>query len=98
MVGFTVDDFIARFNPPFPTHIKMDVDGLECRILQAATTTLRDPRLRSVIVELSLTDHQERNRAVELLDRCGLSYISSGYPQMTDTEIVANHLFGRFQD
>jgi len=35
MIGFTIDDFIGRFAPAFPTHLKIDVDGLEWPILQA---------------------------------------------------------------
>jgi FkbM family methyltransferase len=95
MVGFTVDDFIARFNPLFPTHIKMDVDGLEWPILQGATRTLSDLRLRAAIVELSLTNHEERARAMALLEDSGLTYVSRGFSQGTATEKAANHLFIR---
>ena len=95
MVGFTVDDFIARFNPPFPTHIKMDVDGLEWPILQRASKTLCDPRLRAAMVELSLTNREERECAMALLERSGLKYVSRGVPQGMATEQAANHLFER---
>ena len=95
MVGFSIDDFIARFAPPFPTHIKMDVDGLELQILQGATRTLSDRRLRSAMVELSLTDVDERGRAQALLERAGLKFISQGDTQGTGAENAANHLFVR---
>ena len=45
---FTVDDFIVRFAPRFPTHIKIDVDGLEAQILEGARNTLADTRLKSL--------------------------------------------------
>lgn len=95
MLGFTVDDFIARFNPPFPTHIKMDVDGLEWPILRGATNTLRDRRLRAAMVELSLTDREEHERAMALLEGSGLKWVSRGDSQGTATEKAANHLFER---
>ena len=95
MLGFTVDDFISRFNPPFPTHIKMDVDGLEWSILRSATNTLRDVRLRAVMVELSLTNCDEHDRALALLEGFGLKYVSRGASQGTATEKAANHLFVR---
>ena len=41
MVGFTLDDFINQFQPEFPNHIKIDVDGLELDILSGAAKTLR---------------------------------------------------------
>src|SRR5207247_11216921 len=33
MLGFTIDDFIHRFQVDFPNHIKIDVDGIENRII-----------------------------------------------------------------
>lgn len=95
MVGFTVDDFIAQFPVPFPTHVKLDVDGLEWPILQGATRLLRDKRLRSVIVELTVTDERERTAAVALLDDAGLKLVSRGEVQATGTEKAANYRFDR---
>jgi len=97
MIGFTIDDFIARFQPPFPSHIKMDVDGLEWPILQGAAKTLRDPRLRSAMVELTLTNREERARAIDLLQSSGLAFVSQGSSQGTAAEQAANHLFIRGQ-
>jgi FkbM family methyltransferase len=95
MVGFTVDDFIARFNPSFPTHIKIDVDGLEWPILQGSTRALSDRRVLAVMVELSITQRDERERAIDLLEESGLRLISCGASQGTSTEKAANHLFRR---
>jgi FkbM family methyltransferase len=95
MVGFTVDDFISRFSLPFPTHVKLDVDGLEWPILQGAARMLRDPRLRSVIAELTLTNDGEREAAIALLEDAGLKLVSRGDLQATGTEKAANHLFQR---
>ena len=66
-IGYTIDDFIGKFAPPFPTHIKMDVDGIELEILEGARKTLRDPRISSVLVELSLTDADQQRRGRRFL-------------------------------
>ena len=95
MVGFTIDEFISRFAPPLPTHIKLDVDGLEWPILQGAIATLRSPRLKSIIVELSITDRAERERSIELLQSCGLHLKLQAGPQGEPSEQGANHLFVR---
>jgi FkbM family methyltransferase len=95
MIGFTIDEFIARFAPPFPTHIKIDVDGLELAILQGATNTLKNDRLRSVMVELTLTHDDERQRAIALLSASGLNFTSRGPEQRAGNEGAANHLFVR---
>jgi FkbM family methyltransferase len=95
MIGFTIDDFVSRFAPPLPTHIKLDVDGLEWPILQGAAATLQSPRLRSVMVELTISDRAERDRAIELLRQCGLHLKLQAGPQGQPGEQGANHLFVR---
>lgn len=95
MLGFTVDGFIDLFAPPFPTHIKIDVDGLELPIIGSASRTLRDPRVRSVMLELSLTDNEERSMGVKLMEASGLRYVSHGCPQTSGLNSAANHLFAR---
>ena len=95
MVGFSVDDFIARFGAPFPTHVKIDVDGLEPDILEGAAATLRDPRLRAVMAEVSLTDDEARRRSLEALERAGFALRSRGAEQGAGAERAANHFFGR---
>ena len=65
---FSIDDFVDRFSPPFPTHIKIDVDGVEQQILKGATNTLSDARLRSLIVEVDEHDAEQPNRVDSFLE------------------------------
>jgi hypothetical protein len=95
MIGFTVDDFIAQFDPPFPSYVKLDVDGLELQILEGARMTLRDPRLQSILVELSVSRDREHRDALSFLDEVGFRFVSRGATQETQTESAANHLFQR---
>ena len=80
-----------------PTHLKIDVDGLEWPILQGAVAALGNPRLRTAMVELSMTDSSERQRAMALLQSCGLRFQSHGELQGAAGEQAANHLFVRGQ-
>lgn len=52
MLSYRLDDFIEQFKIPSPTHIKIDVDGIEKAVLQGAQKTLSSPSLRSIDVEL----------------------------------------------
>jgi FkbM family methyltransferase len=97
MVGFSVDDFIRRFSPAFPSHVKLDVDGLETDILSGASETLRDRRVRSVMVELSVDDSKERLCGIELLSRAGFALNSQGDAQGSAGAGAANHLFVKTQ-
>lgn len=95
MLGFTVDRFIEFFDPPFPSHIKIDVDGLELAIVEGASHTLRDSRLQSVMLELSLSNSEERSAGIKMMEAAGLRYVSHGEAQSVDEESAANHLFAR---
>lgn len=52
ILAVTLDDLLGRFSDFFPTHIKIDVDGGEARIIRGAITTLKDFRLRSILIEI----------------------------------------------
>jgi len=95
MLGFSIDEFVALFQPPFPNHLKMDVDGLELSILAGAGTTLRDARLKSLMVELNLNDSREQQSAFHFLEEAGFRFSSRGDVQGTGAEQAANHLFER---
>jgi FkbM family methyltransferase len=51
-MGVSLDELTGRFGLPFPDHIKVDVDGIEEQIVIGAAGTLRDPRLKSVLIEV----------------------------------------------
>jgi len=97
MIGFTIDDFIRQFAPSFPTRMKIDVDGLEWSILQGAGQTLRDPRLQSIMAELSVSDPAECDRANRFLSDAGFHLVSRGEIQTAEGEAAANHFFARTQ-
>lgn len=52
-LSFTLDYFIENFNAPHPTHLKIDVDGLEYEIISGASATLKNPMLKSILIELN---------------------------------------------
>ena len=51
-VGLSVDDFMDIFRPPAPTHVKIDVDGLEADILRGGQGTFAGESVQSMIVEI----------------------------------------------
>jgi len=71
---------------------------LELSILQGAKKTLQDSRLRSLVVELSLTHDAERDQASSYLEECGFQLQSVGEGQSTSEGVGANHLFVRKTD
>lgn len=63
---YRLDDIIKMLGLPVPTHIKVDVDGGELQVLEGASATLADPCLRSVMIEISITDSTVENRIREI--------------------------------
>lgn len=55
-VGATLDYLWQEWGLDFPNHIKVDVDGLEEKVIAGASHTLADSRVRSVLVEISGKD------------------------------------------
>ena len=67
-IGFSMDDFVRLFSPPLPTHLKIDVDGLEPDILRGGRDTLLAPTVRSVIVEVEGSEARSRELAALMAD------------------------------
>jgi FkbM family methyltransferase len=87
VMTLSVDDFVRCFNPDFPTHIKIDVDGVEAGIVQGAMKTLCDNRLKSVLIEVDDSNPADQN-IVRMLNYAGLEMISRGRaPQFSHTPI-----------
>lgn len=73
-VGFAVDDFAKQFSPPLPTHVKIDVDGIEADILRGGRRTFSDPSVRSMIVEIEGNLDSPRNREIfSLMEEMGFA-------------------------
>jgi FkbM family methyltransferase len=97
-IGFSIDDFIAKFDPPFPNHLKIDVDGIEDKIVAGASKTLRDPRLRSVSIELEADRVEYTRSVIDRLTASGFVLASKRHASMfegTKFEHVYNYLFER---
>lgn len=52
-VACSLDELIEAHAPPFPNHVKIDVDGLEPEIIAGAARTLADLRVRSLLIEIN---------------------------------------------
>jgi FkbM family methyltransferase len=98
MIGFSIDDFIKQFNPPFPNHIKIDVDGIENKIINGAKNTLPDGRLKSLLVELDSDKEQYTNSVVQVIEDAGLKFRAKKHCPRFDTGPYAsiyNYIFIR---
>ena len=98
MIGYDIDSYIADFGVDVPTHIKIDVDGIELPIVQGARRTLADPRVKSVSIELIETDIAQVEAVTAILEAAGLRFIHKKQNitfSTPDTMDVLNYLYCR---
>lgn len=71
IMAVSLDDLTGKFGLPFPTHIKVDVDGLEDQLIEGTTNTLKDPRLKTFLIEV----YMHGNIAKKILE----AFTTSGF-------------------
>jgi len=99
MVGITVDAFIKRYNPPFPEYMKIDVDGLEHKIIRGMTTTLADRRLQGLWVELDSARPDYVAEVSGIITKHGFELVGSyRSPTFAPKSPIRNYKFRRTND
>jgi len=69
-LAVSLDCLWGTFGLDFPNHIKIDVDGLEGKIIRGADRTLGDSRLKTILIEIS-SAQGERDPILEKLAKAG---------------------------
>jgi len=72
-ITYKLDTLVETKKLPIPDYIKIDVDGFEHKVIEGATETLKNKKIKSVIIELSpqLPEHMA---AVEILQNLGFKF------------------------
>ncbi len=97
ILSFTLDEVVERYNLPIPTHIKIDVDGLERLIIDGASQVLASPKVKSVLIELN-EKLKEDMEILELLTQHGFELTSRYHAPYIDGspfKDVYNYIFTR---
>ena len=98
MIGFAIDEFIQKFDPKFPTYIKIDVDGIEHKIVEGGRQTLADSRLKSLLVELDDNQPEITRPVITMIEQAGLKFSRKIHVSMLDNSefaTVYNYFFCR---
>lgn len=94
----TLDSLVESGAIPQPTHIKIDVDGLEHRVIKGAIRTIGNPVLRSVLIEIN-TNLPEHREVISSMESLGFKYDAEQverYKRKEGTFVgVGNYVFRR---
>jgi FkbM family methyltransferase len=96
--SFTIDHLVKLNVIDFPQHIKIDVDGVEKRIIESAKATLNDMRLRSVLIEIDESDDESLNTILKIMEQSGFRKPVKRHPPYMDDSHYApvfNYIFYR---
>lgn len=77
-VTLTLDRLVTHYGLPQPSLIKIDVDGAEAQVLEGARDTLTSVALRTVLVEVLLTERAGDTWADRKLGSYGLEEVGQG--------------------
>lgn len=98
-VAARLDDLIDAGVLPCPQHIKIDVDGLEHAVVDGCRRTIVDPRLRTILVEISFA-HDECVAFVERMQSLGwhwsLDQLRANRKMILPPELIERYQRERF--
>ena len=92
-MAVSLDDLTGRFCLPFPNHVKIDVDGIEDKIVAGAPRTLEDARLKTVLIEVYMFKNMARKIETAFFKR-GFTLANASPVDYTEG-IVQNLIFQR---
>ena len=72
-VVFKLDDLIEKSFIPVPSRIKIDVDGFEHKVISGASTMLKHPSVKSLLIETN-TNLPEHRKMVRDLEDLGFKF------------------------
>lgn len=84
MISFSIDEFIRYYDISTPNHIKIDVDGIENKIVRGAKHTLNDKNLNSLLIELDFNHPEYNEEIIRTLDEAGFSMGSKKHATLFD--------------
>jgi FkbM family methyltransferase len=87
---YRLDDLIAQLKLAVPTLMKIDVDGYEWEVLQGAANTLKNKKLRSIIIEMDKDDTAKVVKMEQSLAEQGWQL-----DQQSKHNVRANYIFYR---
>ena len=69
----TLDDLYEKWNLPLPDYIKIDVDGIEYKIIEGCNKIFKNKKLSSILIEIN-ENRKEDQLIIEKLKKYNFNY------------------------
>ena len=89
MFSYSMDQLIEKYNFEIPEYIKIDVDGIEDKIIFGGSKMLTNKKVKSLLVELVDTDPKTQS-IIGFLSERGLLLKEKRHSEMMDNEKYKN--------
>lgn len=73
----SLKSLIFNLNIDYPNHIKIDVDGNELAILNNQEDFLSNPNIKSILIEIDITDDFLLNNVQKIMKASNFNFVSS---------------------
>ena len=97
-LSVSLDDLISQFQLPVPNYLKVDVDGIEYKIIESSKNILKNKNLESILIEIN-PSRKEDKEIIEILMENDFKYEKKQIEASTRKEGVhkgyAEYLFFR---
>ena len=90
-MSISLDECISYFEMPQPDYIKIDVDGIEDKIVEGAKKTLTEGKLETVLIELVDGDDDRAKSVLHNMEVYGYA-IESVHPYK-GVSSTSNYIF-----
>jgi FkbM family methyltransferase len=75
ILGTSIDYMVEKNIMDVPDYIKIDVDGIEHLILEGGKQTLKNLKIKSILIEVNDNFLEQKNRVSKLMSECGVQLI-----------------------
>tara|TARA_X000000950_G_scaffold289404_1_gene412950 strand:- start:16163 stop:17029 length:867 start_codon:yes stop_codon:yes gene_type:complete len=97
--GTTIDELVNNNKFEIPDYIKIDVDGIEHLILEGASKTLKNKKIKSILIELNHDFEHQYLKSKEILESNGFKLnraVNNELMQKSNNfQKTFNHIFYR---
>ena len=93
MLGFSIDFILNNKFLEVPNYIKIDVDGIEDKILRGGIESLNHSDLKSILIELNEEYSSQFNNVINSMKKIGLEFKEKKHAEIYDKDQRFSNLY-----